>query len=333
MHWHCRDYRAAVGRLGDAIGAICRKLRRAGGVGTDLWDTVARADAYIKARTPADTRGWDALRDMLACNVPNPRWAVPGGLTPEETREHNKLLDASITEEWGALLNAAEEVRICWRDMTRAVVAAREHMDSGRGMMRLIIRAWREVTDGIRAGAAKWDQRWAASDMGSPLARRLQFNDTVSHYGTEVGWRIRAVFTWMRIVRAAKVQRARRRSGTWRANEQHRLHQIYESSQTTPITTQIRRPYTWHEQTEISSDTGATSGAAAVILKRRQAAACVHRDAPADKKQKAAVDDDESARHTRERRVDSQLIYTTNAHRLYIDRITFWRWQPRTGDG
>ena len=152
--------------------------------------------------------------------------------------------------------------------------------------MRLIIRAWREVTDGIRAGAAKWDQRWAASEMGSPLARRLQFNDTVSHYGTEVGWRIRAVFTWMRIVRAAKVQRARRRSGTWRANEQHRLHQIYESSQTTPITTQIRRPYTWHEQTEISSDTGATSGAAAVILKRRQAAACVHRDAPADIKDK-----------------------------------------------
>ena len=143
-------------------------------------------------------------------------------------------------------------------------------------------------------------------DVGSPLARRLQFNDTVSHYGTEVGWRIRAVFTWMRIVRAAKVQRARRRSGTWRANEQHRLHQIYESSQTTPITTQIRRPYTWHEQTEISSDTGATSGAAAVILKRRQAAACVHRDAPADKKQKVAVDDDESAQHTRERRVDSQ---------------------------
>ena len=328
------EYRAAVGRLSDATGAICRKLRRAGGVGTDLWDTVTRADAYIKAHTPTDAHGWDALRDMLACNVPNPRWAVPGGLTPKEEREHNKLLDASITKEWGELLNAAEEVRICWRDMTRAVVTARERMDSGRGMLRLVIRAWRETADGIRAGAAKWDQRWAASEMGNPLARRLQFNDTVSHYGTEAGWRMRAVLTWMRLVRAEKVQRARRRSSTWRADEQRRLHQIYENGRAAPLTMHTRRPYTWREQTEISSDTGATSGAAAVILKRRRAAACMHRDAPADKKQKAAVDDDESARHTRERRVDSQLIYTTNAHRLYIDRITyFWRWQPRTGDG
>ena len=235
-------------------------------------------------------------------------------------------------EEWGALLSAAEDVRIYWRDMTRAVVDARERMDAGRGMMRLIVRAWREVTDGIRAGAAKWEQRWAASEMGNPLARRLQFNDTVSHYGTEVGWRIRAIFTWMRIVRAAKVQQARRRSTSWRENEQHRLHQLHERSQTAPITTHVRQPYTWHEQTEISNDTGATSGAAAVILKRRRAAVCMNRDAPADKK-RVTTDDDQLALYTREKRVDSQLIFTTNAHRLYIDRITFWRWQPRTGDG
>ena len=188
------------------------------------------------------------------------------------------------------------------------------------------------MTDGMRAGAAKWEHRWAASEMGNPLARRLQFNDTVSHYGTEVGWRIRAIFTWMRIVRAAKIRQARRHSGTWRANEQHRLHQLHERSQTVPITTQIRRPYTWREQTDISSDTGATSGAAAVILKRQRATACTNRDAPADKKRRT-TEGDQLAQHTRERRVDSQLIFTTNAHRLYVDRITFWRWWPRTGDG
>ena len=163
-----------------------------------------RLVAYIKAPAPADVQGWEALHTMLACNVPNPRWAAPGGLTPEEEREHNKLLDASLTEEWGPLLSAAEDVRICWRDMTRAAVDARERMDAGRGMMRLIVRAWREVTDGLRAGAAKWEQRWAASEAGNPLARRLQFNDTVSYYGTEAGWRARAIFTWMRIVRASE---------------------------------------------------------------------------------------------------------------------------------
>ena len=134
-------------------------------------------------------------------------------------------------------------------------------------------------------------------------------------------------------VRAAKVQHeARRRSGTWRANEQHRLHQLHERSQTAPIATPVRQPYTWREQTEISIDTGATSGAAAVILKRRRAAACVNKDAPEDKR-RGTAGGEQSTQHTRERRVDSQLIFTTNTHRLYVDRITFWRWWPRTGDG
>ena len=64
-------------------------------------------------------------------------------------------------------------------------------------MMRLIVRAWREVTDGIWAGAAKWEQRWAASEAGNPLARRLQFNDTVSYFGTEAGWRVCAIYFHM----------------------------------------------------------------------------------------------------------------------------------------
>ena len=105
--------------------------------------------------------------------------------------------------------------------------------------------------DGIRGGAVKWEQRWAASEAGNPLARRLQFNDTVSYFGTEAGWRVRAIFTWMRIVRAEKNRQARRRSNTWRANEQHRLHQLHERSQPAPIAAQIRRPYTWREQTEL----------------------------------------------------------------------------------
>ena len=188
------------------------------------------------------------------------------------------------------------------------------------------------MTEGLRAGAAKWEQRWAASEAGNPLARRLQFNDTVSYYGTEAGWRARAIFTWMRIVRAEKIRQARRRSGTWRANEQRRLHQLHARSQTAPIATQIRQPYTWREQTEISRETGATSGAAAVILKRRRATACTNGDTPAAKK-RVTTDGEQLTQHTRERRVDSQLVFSTNALRLYIDRITFWRWWPRTGDG
>ena len=125
---------------------------------------------------------------------------------------------------------------------------------------------------------------------------------------TEAGWRARAIFTWMRIVRAGKNRQARRRSDTWRANEQQRLHQLHARSQTAPIATQIRQPYTWREQTEISRETGATSGAAAVILKRRRATACMNDDVPAAEK-RVTTDGEQSTQHTRERRVDSQLIF------------------------
>ena len=219
--------------------------------------------------------------------------------------------------------------------MTRAEVAQRERMDTGRGMLRLIIRAWREVTDGIRAGAAKWDQRWTATEIGSPLARRLAFQRHTMEDGTDVGWRMQAILTWMRLIRADKVKQIRCRSDTWRANEQRRLHQSYANNQAAPLTAHMHQPYTWQEQTQISTDTGASSGAAAVILKRRRAHDGTHGSTQgrASGKKPKATEDEDIERYTRERRVDSQLVYTTNAHELYVDRITFWRWRPRTGDG
>ena len=63
---------------------------------------------------------------MLACDVPNPRWAVPGGFTAQQQREHTALINASIIEVWGDLLRAAEKVRITWRNMTRSTVLDRD---------------------------------------------------------------------------------------------------------------------------------------------------------------------------------------------------------------
>ena len=122
---HCAqdaEYRAATRTLCTATTAVCKQIRRVGGGSPDLWDTVTRADAYVRACSPSDTIGWEALRDMLACNVPNPRWAVPGGLTAQQQREHTALINASIIEVWGDLLRAAEKVRITWRNMTRSTV-------------------------------------------------------------------------------------------------------------------------------------------------------------------------------------------------------------------
>ena len=61
----------------------------------------------------------------------------------------------------------------------------------------------------------------------------------------------------------------------------------------------------------------------------------MNEDAPAAKK-RVTADGEQSTQHTRERRVDSQLIFATftNAHRLYVDRITFSdSLLPSSGDG
>ena len=151
---------------------------------------------------------------------------------------------------------------------------------------------------------------------------------------TEAGWRARAIFTWMRIVRASEkfgkpgdaATRGARMSNTGFTSSMRVARQHLSQRRSANPTR------TWREQTEISRETGATSGAAAVILKRRRAAACMHDDVPAAKK-RVTADGEQSTQHTWERRVDSQLIFSTNALRLYVDRITFWRWWPRTGDG
>ena len=62
-------------------------------------------------------------------------------------------------------------------------------------MLRLVIRLWREVRDGVRAGTAKWDARWAASEGHTcKLAQRLTFGAGGSAWATEEGWQVRALF-------------------------------------------------------------------------------------------------------------------------------------------
>ena len=51
-----------------------------------------------------------------------------------------------------------------WGQASAAEVARRGRAEEGRGMARLVLRAWREVCDGVAAGAAKWEGRWEAAE-------------------------------------------------------------------------------------------------------------------------------------------------------------------------
>ena len=101
--------------------------------------------------------------------------------------------------------------------------------EAGRELLRVCVRAWREVADGALAGAARWAQRWQrAGDCA--LGRRLTFRTfpAGSGHGTRCtcdacagvprsgwqadAWPAVAVLTWLRLVRAGNAWLRRRRA-------------------------------------------------------------------------------------------------------------------------
>ena len=107
------------------------------------------------------------------------------------------------------------------------------------------------------------------------LARRLTFRSGTGLYSEE-GWRVRVILQWQRLVRAAKVRRARASGPMWRAAEQHRQRRIAtqqaaanaDADWYSDPSRERGQRYEWRAEEHIRSTTGATSGAAAVIARR-----------------------------------------------------------------
>ena len=143
------------------------------------------------------------------------------------------------------------------------------------------MRAWREITDDVRAGTAKFEQQWAAQETGGDtrLARRLVFRET-SSWVTEAAWRVKVIFTWMRLVRSGKIKRMRAQSKTWQTREQRRRVEatkiIWPGGSVTPAEegerARIKRErqllIAHHNAWQYESES-ITSGAAAVRARRR----------------------------------------------------------------
>ena len=122
------------------------------------------------------------------------------------------------------MIEAATNLRNAWHESAAAEIARRERMEAGRGQLRVLMRAWREVCDDVRAGAAQWDARWEAERPGDcTLARRLTFDGEGSVWEAEEGWRMRMVLAWQRLVAGGRVRVARRRSSAWQAAERRKM--------------------------------------------------------------------------------------------------------------
>ena len=102
----------------------------------------------------------------------------------------------------------------------------------------MCVRAWREVADGLPAGAAKWEMQWRRG-VDCQLARRLVITQAALARWDEEWHPVRRLLTWLRLIRASHVRRARGRSDTWRQaqatwREQRYYHGQPQAVQHTP---------------------------------------------------------------------------------------------------
>ena len=148
---------------------------------------------------------------------------------------------------------------------------------------------------------------------------------------TEVGWRVRVLLKWQRLVRAEKVRQQRRRSEIWRSAERqwHARRvagyaaelQRHEDWTDRSGKRQRGQTYSWSEQQEVmDTSEGTTSGAAAVVARRAQRSSDSNvtghkRGGAAHAVQQAAGAEDATGEATQQRthRHDGQLVLTPGA--------------------
>ena len=204
-----------------SLRGMLRCVASAGGQASTLFSQLAAAEAYISA--PAGTRAlkpedeWRAYQRVVAGDLDRPDWPMGDGDAHAAASEREVLarrLAECIVE--GVGMSCAHMQR-GWRDASRPVVEWRERREAGRGLMRVCLRAWREVADGVQAGAAAFEQRWRREE-DCALARRLVIGSAAQQRWGEAEWlAARRVLTWMRLVRAGAVHRARSQNPAWRA--------------------------------------------------------------------------------------------------------------------
>jgi len=259
---------------------IEKRIVEAGGATSELRGQVNMARSYLSCKRE-DRAGrheseWEALiRSMIACDVTGPDWLGTGEDSQElkERRELTKQLKGP----WKALIEEMEQVRMRWKEWSIKEVTRRNNMEKGRETLRLIMRAWREVADGVQAGAAKWDGRWEEAeknDRGCALGRKLKFKTGGGcDWKTEEGWQTRMVLSYQRLVKAGKVQHNRKKNDAWCDMERKRKQVKAQTGWGMDIMSR-EEVFKWADESEVQEESQdrkcpITSGAAAALIRKR----------------------------------------------------------------
>ena len=178
--------------------------------------------------------------------IPPPEWRLGEGGEPERVARGE--LVSAVARGLSAVSAGAYSMRSEWARKGRKEYERRTGVSEMSEVLRVMIRAWRELADGVRAGAAQWDGRWKMG-KGYLLARRLSEGRAIRVRGEdgrmmtdrdgepvefeidmEAGSQCTrereghgcagCLLAWMRLVRAGKY--SRRRWEGWRREEEER---------------------------------------------------------------------------------------------------------------
>ena len=280
------------------------------------------SDGTFKTKLPSlELTVWLQRRGGL------PEWLDAQAATEQEARASRMQLYKGVKGVCNEMMHTALTLRRRWRDDTVAETARRQRLDNSWGAMRVILRAWREVADGVRAGAARWDAVWAGDRAHDRrLGSRLHVGVATIRRGHE--WSVRVVLAWMRLVRCADVHRQRRQSPVWRRAE----------AQWRQANTVVQPAVgTWATEVTVFDDTA--GGAASVLAKRRREQEAVEARAAkvvaAERgagyrpgKRQAAVAPVQTRQEVVRRRTDSSLVHSVAAFAHMTRFLGSW-WEVR----
>ena len=314
------------------LSRLRQEVEKAGGRGTELDDTIRAAAEYRNTPT-AERRhmshnAWKAYNGVIAHNIPRPGWDAGGGRGETARVRAEKQLAKVIADSATQIARAVSTEGEIWAKTTGEETRRRERSEEGRQLLRTIIRGWREVTDGIQAGAAKREQDWKGgrgeAGEGGRLGKRLIFKNG-GKWSREEMWGARVMLTWMRTVRAygvmrqrsqlrqkeAKEQETKKRQGEKREREEvetrrtynYNIHQFRlteeggrETVREAEITTGVTLPKE-KEKAALMEKIGVTSGAAAIMARRQGA------------KSQETAKREPAKKDTTEKRTDGSLRY------------------------
>ena len=120
-----------TGPLLTQIRSVERTIVKNGGGNTELREVLMEASHYLSHHTSTGRpvlptqQGWEALRCVIGCNVPNIEWIAPGGMSDVECGAWCKEVDKAVLSGWNATFislgphtrRVTGSLGICARDM------------------------------------------------------------------------------------------------------------------------------------------------------------------------------------------------------------------------